>query len=157
MKIRLICIGRNRNSQLEEIIRQYCTKIPHYMPFELMVIPDVKTGKGIDSERQKILEGSQLLQLVGSADRLVLFDERGREFSSREYAEYIARQAHSVSRNLCFVIGGPYGFSKEVYGRADDKLSLSRMTFSHEMVRLFAVEQIYRAMTILRGEPYHHD
>ena len=110
MKIRLICIGRNRNSQLEELIKQYCAKIPHYMPFELTVIPDVKTGKGMDSERQKVLEGSLLLQIVGSADRLVLFDERGREFSSREYADYIARQAHSVSRNLCFVSGGLTAF-----------------------------------------------
>lgn len=157
MKIRLICIGRNRNARLEELISQYCAKIPHYMPFELTVIPDVKTGKGIDSERQKTLEGTQLLQLLGPGDRLVLFDERGKEFTSREFAEYISRQAHSVSRNLSLVIGGPYGFSKEVYDRADDKLSLSHMTFSHEMVRLFAVEQIYRAMTILRGEPYHHD
>lgn len=127
------------------------------MPFELVVIPDIKQAKNIDSERQKVLEGAQLLQSVGAGDYLVLFDEQGKEFTSREFAEYISRQAHAVSRNLNFVIGGPYGFSKDVYRRADMKLSLSRMTFSHEMVRLFAVEQIYRAMTILRGEPYHHD
>ncbi|MDE6131298.1 MAG: 23S rRNA (pseudouridine(1915)-N(3))-methyltransferase RlmH [Muribaculaceae bacterium] len=157
MKIRLICIGRNRNTHLENLISNYSGRIPHYMPFELVVIPDVKAGKSIDSERQKVMEGNMLLQQIGAGDKLILFDERGKELSSREFSEYIARQSHLVSRNLTFVIGGPYGFSQEVYQRADGKLSLSRMTFSHEMVRLFAVEQIYRAMTILRGEPYHPD
>lgn len=157
MKIRLLCVGRNRDLGIESLIERYIRRIPHYMPFEYSVIPDVKCGSGATFERIKSLEGIQLLQQFSPADRVVLFDERGREFTSREFADYIARQAHCVSRNLCFVIGGAYGFSAEVYQRADDKVSLSRMTFSHEMVRLFAAEQIYRAMTIQRGEPYHHD
>lgn len=157
MKIRLICIGRLRTPEVDKLIEQYNKKIPHYMPYELTVIPDVKTGRQSDPRRQKADEGREILKLLGPGDRLVLMDERGREFTSRGLAEWIDKRCHDTPRNLCLVIGGPYGFSDEVYAAASDKLSLSRLTLPHELARLFTVEQIYRAMTILRGEPYHHD
>ena len=127
------------------------------MPFELKCLPDIKTVKSLTEERQKELEGEVFLSQLAPGDFLVLLDERGKELTSRDFAAYIDRKMLTVPKRMIFVIGGPYGFSKEVYSRADDKLSLSKMTFSHEMVRLFFTEQLYRAMTILRGEPYHHD
>ena len=157
MNIRLTCIGRTTYKPLREAIDRYAARIPHYIPFELRELPDVKTTKGMTAERQKELEGRALLDTLAPADFLLLLDERGRELTSREFATFISEKMINLPSTLVLAIGGPYGFSPEVYARANQKLSLSRMTFPHEMVRLFIVEQIYRAMTILRGEPYHHD
>lgn len=157
MKIQLMAIGTMREAPLRELFERYSSKIPFYMPFEAVVIPDVKASKGLTPELQKQREGEAILSRVGNGDFLVLLDERGAEFTSRRLAEFIDKKANSLARNLVFVIGGPYGFSKSVYDRADSLLSLSKMTFTHEMARVITAEQIYRAMTILRGEPYHHD
>lgn len=157
MKIELMAVGRVASRYLQEGIDMYTSRIGHYMPFSVTLIPDVKTTKGLTQEKQKEMEGRAILLQLQAGDVLVLLDECGKEMTSREFATYIDRKSVTVARRLVFLIGGPYGFSPEVYERANEKISLSRMTFSHEMVRLFFVEQIYRAMTILRGEPYHHD
>lgn len=157
MKIRLVCIGAVRDASTQAIISRYSARIPHYWPFDMVELPDVKMGRASDPAKQKELEGAKILAEVAPSDFLMLMDERGREFTSREFSEFIERKAVELPRNLVLVIGGPYGFSKAVYDRADGKISLSKMTFPHELARLFTVEQLYRAGTIMRGEPYHHD
>lgn len=157
MKIKLICIGNVRDKEIGKAIDNYAGRIPHYWPFGISNLSDVRTGKSIDASRQKEMEGLKILSEIGASDFVVLLDERGKEFTSREFAEFIDKKSVVLPRNLVFVVGGPYGFSKEVYNRADMMISLSKMTFPHELVRLFFVEQLYRAGTILRGEPYHHD
>lgn len=127
------------------------------MPFEYIELPDVKNTRAMTEPQQKEAEGRVILNAVTNRDLMVLLDEHGKEFCSREFAAYIDKRMANAGGNIIFVVGGPYGFSDAVYQRADNKISLSRMTFLHEMVRLFFVEQLYRAMTILRGEPYHHD
>lgn len=157
MKITLLCIGRTREKDISAAIDRYAARIPHYIPFQIDCIPDVRTSQGMTQERQKALEGEKILDRTGANDLLLLLDERGREYSSREFAAMLEKKNLELPGRLVLAIGGPYGFSKEVYDRANGMLSLSKMTFPHELVRLFIVEQIYRAMTILRGEPYHHD
>ncbi len=157
MKIQLICIGTMREAPLRELLERYTSRIPFYMPFELVVIPDIKATRSLSTDQQKQREGSSILASVSAGDYVVLFDERGKEITSNEFATFIDRKASTLSRNLVFVIGGPYGFSQEVYDRANMLLGLSKMTFTHEMARVLAAEQIYRAQTILRGEPYHHN
>lgn len=156
MKIVLTVIGKTSEACLREGIKKYASRIPKYVPFEIKTLPDVKM-KAPSAERQKEAEGQMLLASLRPGDSLVLLDERGRELTSRQFAGYLDRKMSILPANLVLVIGGPYGFSKAVYDRADELLSLSKMTFPHEMIRLFITEQIYRAMTILRGEPYHHD
>lgn len=157
MKIEVIAIGRTQSKYLVEGIENYVDRIGHYVPFSLTVLPDLKSTKSLSEDQQKQREGQMMLDFFQTSDAVILLDERGKELTSREFAAFIDRKMVSGLKRLVFVIGGPYGFSQEVYQRADGKISLSRMTFSHEMVRLFFVEQVYRAMTILRGEPYHHD
>ena len=157
MKIEILAIGKTQSKYLAEGIEGYCNRIGLYLPFELTVLPDIKTTRTLSEAVQKQKEGQLMLAAMQPSDFVVLLDERGREFTSREFAGFIEKKMASGLKRLLLVIGGPYGFSEEVYARADGKISLSRMTFSHEMVRLFITEQIYRAMTILRGEPYHHD
>lgn len=157
MKIVLLAIGRTQSDYLVTGIDNYIKRINRYMPFELRLLPDVKSTKSLSEAQQKDAEGKMILSAFQPWDVAILLDERGRQYSSREFAGLVDRYALQSAKRLVFVIGGPYGFSKEVYDRADSLLSLSKMTFSHEMVRLFFTEQIYRAMTILRGEPYHHD
>lgn len=157
MKIGLIAVGSMREAPLKELVDRFAARIPHYMPFEQIVIPDAPAGKNATSEMRKTRESEAILAKISPADCVVLLDERGSQMSSRDFASFIARKANTVSRNLIFVIGGPYGFSRALYDRADSLLGLSKMTFTHEMARVLCVEQIYRAMTILRGEPYHHD
>lgn len=157
MKIELIVVGKTTTPYLREGIERYVKRLSHYVPYEIRTIGDIKTTKAMTPERQKEMEGELILQQFQPGDRVVLLDERGREMTSRRFAEYIDKDMNTVSRRLLFVVGGPYGFSQKVYDRADGMLSLSQMTFSHEMIRLFFTEQVYRAMTILRGEPYHHD
>lgn len=157
MKIVLLAIGKTSASYLQDGISQYLKRLSYYIPFELKILPDIKTSKALTEERQKELEGEVFLNNINGGDFVVLLDERGKEFTSREFASYIDKKMITLPKQLIFIIGGPYGFSKSLYDRANDKLSFSKMTFSHEMIRLFFVEQLYRAMTILRGEPYHHD
>lgn len=157
MKIMLMAVGRTQSDYLVTGIDNYVKRINRYMPFELKVIPDIKATRSLSEQQQKDAEGRLMLAALQPGDVMILLDERGKQYSSREFAAVVDRYALQSVKRLVFVIGGPYGFSKEMYDRADSQLSLSKMTFSHEMVRLFFTEQIYRAMTILRGEPYHHD
>ena len=157
MKITLLAIGKTNAKYLQEGIEQYTKRLGHYIPFELKILPDVKNTKSLTTDKQKEMEGQMFLAAIGQGDWVTLLDERGKEFTSREFANYIDKKMVTIPKNLIFIIGGPYGFSQEMYNRANEKLSLSKMTFSHEMIRLFFIEQIYRAMTILKGEPYHHD
>jgi 23S rRNA (pseudouridine1915-N3)-methyltransferase len=156
MKITLLVVGKTTDAHIESLIKEYQNRLVHYVPFTLQVIPELKNTKALTTEQQKQAEGELILRQVTASTDLVLLDEHGKEFRSIEYAEYIQRKMSS-GRDVMFVVGGPYGFSQAVYQRADGKISLSKMTFSHQMVRLFFVEQLYRAMTILRGEPYHHE
>lgn len=157
MKIKLICIGAVKDAAVNECIAKYAKRIPFYWPFEIVNLPDVMTGKSVDASKQKELEGDKLLAEISNGDYLLLLDERGKNYTSRQFADYLDKRGIEGTRNLIMAVGGPYGFCKRVYDRADGMLSLSAMTFPHEIVRLFLVEQIYRAGTILRGEPYHHD
>ncbi len=157
MKITLICIGKTRDANIAECISKYSSRLSHYVNFEFIALPDLKSTAKLTELQQKEKEGVMILSALQPSDRVVLLDEKGRMLTSREFAADIDRLMASGIKRLVFVVGGPYGFSSAVYDRADAKLSLSRMTFSHEMVRMFFVEQIYRAMTIIRGEPYHHD
>ncbi len=157
MKITLLAIGKTATKYIQDGIDVYLKRLSHYIPFELKILPDVKNTRAISADKQKELEEAIFMTAIQSGDVVVLLDERGKEMTSKEFSEYINKKMLVVHKNLIFVIGGPYGFSSGMYERAQDKISLSRMTFSHEMVRLFFVEQIYRGMTILRGEPYHHE
>ena len=156
MKITLIAIGKTDDARLVELIEQYCQRLGHYVNFELQIIPDVKKRKGHSMDQQKMAEGLHILERLTPSDQLVLLDEKGKSMSSVGFSSYLQKQMNSGLKRLVFVIGGPYGISQEVYARANAKISLSAMTFSHQMVRLFFVEQLYRAFTILRNEPYHH-
>jgi 23S rRNA (pseudouridine1915-N3)-methyltransferase len=156
MKITLLVVGKTTSAQVESLIQEYQKRLTHYIPFALQVIPELKNTKALTPDQQKQAEGELILRAVAQSADLVLLDEHGKEFRSIEFADYIQKKMSS-GRDVVFVVGGPYGFSEAVYQRANGKISLSKMTFSHQMVRLFFVEQIYRAMTILRGEPYHHE
>lgn len=156
MKITLLVVGKTTSAQIESLIQEYQKRLTHYVPFALQVIPELKNTKALTPDQQKQAEGELILRAVAQNADLVLLDEHGKEYRSIEFADYIQKKMSS-GRDVVFVVGGPYGFSDIVYQRANGKISLSKMTFSHQMVRLFFVEQIYRAMTILRGEPYHHE
>ena len=157
MKIVLIAVGKTTTEYISEGVAEYFKRLNRYVQAELTVIPDVKSAKGLTEEVQKQREGHSILASLQAGDIVTLLDERGKELTSREFSSLIERRMIQGVKRLVFVIGGPYGFSRELYERADAKLSLSRMTFTHEMVRLFFAEQLYRSMTIMRGEPYHHD
>ena len=157
MKIALVVIGKTDASYIVEDIRTYQERLVHYIPFEMEVIPDIKNVKNLSESQQKEKEGEQILKLLQAGDYPVLLDEKGKEFTSMQFAAYIEKKMHSVPKRLVFIVGGPYGFSEAVYKAAAEKIALSKMTFSHQMVRLIFVEQIYRAMTILHNEPYHHE
>ncbi len=157
MDILLLTIGKTKTRFVCEGIDEYTGRLKRYVPFSLLELPDIRTTKTMTEQRQKEQEGELILSRLTPGDFVVLLDERGREYSSMEFASYMEKTMASGRKRVVFVVGGPYGFSQEVYARADAKLCLSRMTFNHEMVRMFFVEQIYRAMTILRHEPYHHE
>ena len=152
-----MAVGRTSTGFVIEGIAEYSSRLKHYIPFSIQEIKDVKVSSGTGPDRQEQLEGEAVLSKIGLSDMLVLLDERGREYTSMQFAAYLEKLQVSGRKRVIFLIGGPYGFSDKVYERADAKISLSKMTFNHEMVRLFFVEQIYRGMTILRGEPYHHE
>lgn len=156
MKTVLILVGKTTDKNFATSINDYVVRIGHYMPMDIVIIPELKNTKSLSESEQKRMEGEQILRHLQPTDDVVLLDERGDEFRSVEFAKWIERKRNTV-RRLVFVIGGPYGFADEVYSRANSQLSLSRMTFSHQMVRLVFVEQIYRACTIIKGEPYHHE
>lgn len=156
MKISLLVVGKTTDSRLSSLMEEYISRLKHYVPFELVVVPDLKNTKALSEEQIKTAEGEAILRFVTPSMDVVLLDEHGREFRSIEYAEWLQKKMGS-GKDLTLVIGGPYGFSEAVYARANGKVSFSQMTFSHQMIRLMAVEQIYRGMTILRGEPYHHE
>ena len=156
MKIQLFLTGKTTDPRLQSLIDDYQQRLKHYVPFELVVLPDLKNAKALTEEQIKVAEGEAILARLTPAMDVILLDEHGREFRSIEFADYLQKKMSS-GRDLVLVIGGPYGFSQAVYERANGKLSLSQMTFSHQMIRIMAIEQIYRAMTILRGEPYHHE
>lgn len=157
MKITLAVVGRMNNGYLSRGVEDYTSRLNHYVPFSILHVPDVKNARSLTQEQQKEAEGRNLLAAIDNADHVVLLDERGTQFTSVDFAKTIEKKMAGGMKRLLFVVGGPYGFSRQVYDRANDKISLSRMTFSHEMVRLVFVEQLYRAMTILRNEPYHHE
>lgn len=156
MKTKLIVVGKTNDKNIIKGIDDYVSRIKHYMPFDIQVIPELKNTKSLSVENQKEMEADQILKNITSSDTLVLLDEHGTEYRSIEFAKWIERK-QQTTRSLTFVVGGPYGFAKRVYDRADSMISLSKMTFSHQMIRLLFVEQIYRACTIIKGEPYHHE
>ncbi|MDX1718941.1 MAG: 23S rRNA (pseudouridine(1915)-N(3))-methyltransferase RlmH [Salegentibacter mishustinae] len=156
MTIKLLCIGKTDNRELKQLIEVYKKRLQFYNKFEIDIIPDLKKTKSLDENQQKEKEGELILAKVQNSDFLVLLDENGKEFSSEKFSAYIQKRLNSGLKQLIFVIGGPYGFSEAIYQRADSKVALSQMTFSHQMVRLFFTEQLYRAFTILKNEPYHH-
>lgn len=157
MKIVLAAVGKTTTQYLRTGIDMYLDRLKHYVQVQVCIVPDIKTTKTITESAQKEREGAVLLQMLQPGDRLILLDERGKRLTSRQFSESIERHMISGCKRVVYAVGGPYGFSEDAYARADGKLSLSDMTFPHEMVRLFFVEQLYRAMTIMRGEPYHHD
>lgn len=156
MKTILILVGKTQNKIFKVGIDDYVSRIAHYIPFNIAIIPELKNTKSLSEEQQKQKEGELILKDIQPSDTVVLLDEHGAEFRSIDYAKWL-KQKQNTARRLVFVIGGPYGFSPDVYERANEKISLSRMTFSHQMVRLIFTEQLYRACTIIKGEPYHHE
>ncbi|TYB77221.1 23S rRNA (pseudouridine(1915)-N(3))-methyltransferase RlmH [Bizionia myxarmorum] len=156
MTIKLLAIGKTDNKQLQTLIDDYQKRLSHYIKFEFEIIPDLKKVKNLSESQQKEKEGELILAKLTATDVLILLDENGKQFDSVEFSEYLQKHMNSGVKQLVFVIGGPYGFSEAIYKKAQGKLSLSKMTFSHQMIRLFIVEQFYRAYTILKNEPYHH-
>ncbi len=155
MKIKLITIGKTDEIYLNEGIDKYIARLKHYIDYELKEIPDVKMGKKLNINLQKEMEGKEILKQISKLDFVVLLDEKGKEFNSVDFSQFIQKRLNT-GMNLIFIIGGPFGFSKEVYEQSNMKIGLSQMTFSHQMIRLFFVEQLYRSFTILKGEKYHH-
>ena len=156
MKTVLILVGKTTDKHFQAGIGDYVERIGHYMPFELVTIPELKNTKSLTEEQQKVQEGELILRQLQTSDTVVLLDEHGRELRSVEFARWLEHK-RNTARRLVFIIGGPYGFSPAVYARASEQLSLSKMTFSHQMIRLVFTEQVYRACTIIKGEPYHHE
>lgn len=156
MKIKLLLIGKTDSDILSKGVNDYVKRLKHYIPFEMSIIPDLKNTKNLTESQQKQKEGDLILSFIKSGDFVVLLDEKGKEYTSIDFSGFIEKQMISGLKNLIFIVGGPYGFSDGVYKKCNSKISLSRMTFSHQMVRLIFTEQLYRAMTIIKGEPYHH-
>ena len=156
MKTALILVGKTNDAHLQAIINDYAERITHYMPFEIIIIPELKNTKSLSEEQQKVREGELIMKQLTAQDTVILLDERGKQYRSLDFAKWIEKQ-QLTARRLVFVIGGPYGFSPAIYDRANGKISLSAMTFSHQLVRTIFTEQLYRACTIIKGEPYHHE
>jgi 23S rRNA (pseudouridine1915-N3)-methyltransferase len=156
MNIRLLTIGKTDNKELQSLIEDYTKRLSFYIKFDLEIIPDIKNVKNLSEAQQKEKEGELILSKIAPTDHLILLDENGKTFSSVGFSNFLQKKMNAGTKTVVFVIGGPYGFSETVYQKAQGKVSLSEMTFSHQMVRLFVIEQIYRGFTILRNEPYHH-
>ena len=157
MKITLLSLGKTEEKYLAEGIDLYLKRLKHYIKLETTEIPELKNTKGLSQVQQKTKEAELIMKKLNPTDFVILLDERGQELTSLQFADLLNKRMLASTQNLVFVIGGPYGFDNSVYQRANEKLSLSKLTFSHQMVRLFFVEQVYRAFTILKGEPYHHE
>ncbi len=157
MRINLICIGKTDDKEIVSLIKYYIPRIPKHWNFELIEIPDVKNSKNLSPDQLKKEEGKLFQNQIDSSDLVILLDEKGKQFTSREFSEKIDFWMGSSVKKVNILIGGAYGFSEEIYQRSNEKISLSKMTFTHQMIRLFFVEQIYRAATILQGKPYHND
>ena len=156
MKIKLLTIGKTDSRQLQQLIDEYCKRLGFYIPFSMDIISDIKNTKNLTTKQQKIAEGKELLKKIEKSDAVILLDENGKLYNSIQFSAFLQKKMNSGLKKVVFVIGGPYGFSDDVYNRCNEKVSLSPMTFSHQMVRLFFTEQLYRSFTILRNEPYHH-
>ncbi len=156
MTIKLLAIGKTDSSELLKLIGIYEQRLKHYIKFKLEIIPDIKNAKNLSQAQQKEKEGDLILKQLSPTDALIILDENGRQYTSMEFSQFLQKKMNSGLKQLVFVIGGPYGFSEAIYKKAQGKISFSAMTFSHQMIRLFAVEQVYRAFTILKNEPYHH-
>lgn len=157
MKIILLTVGKSTNSHLIKLQEEYQNRLKYYIPFEMQVIPELKNTKNLSIAEQQEKEADLILKQLETSDEVVLLDEKGKQFTSVGFSEFIAKKMLASHKRMIFVVGGPYGFSERVYQRANGKVSVSAMTFSHQMIRLIFVEQLYRAMTILKGEPYHHE
>ncbi|KKO90417.1 MULTISPECIES: 23S rRNA (pseudouridine(1915)-N(3))-methyltransferase RlmH [Sphingobacterium] len=157
MRITLLCIGKTDDKYLIEGIEKYIKRLKFYVNFSILVIPDIKNVKNLSTEQQKDKEALLILKQVQPQDLVVLLDEHGKEFRSLEFSAYLEKMMVQSVQHLVFIIGGPYGFDQKIYDRANAKISLSKMTFSHQMIRLFFTEQLYRAYSIMKGEPYHHE
>ena len=157
MKATLIVVGKTVSKELTLLIDDYASRLTHYLPFDIITIPELKNTKSLSAEQQKTAEGELILKQLQGGDYVVLLDEHGAERRSVYFAAWVEKRHQTVSKRLVFIIGGPYGFSPTVYDKAQEKISLSKMTFSHQMIRLIFVEQLYRAMTIIKNEPYHHE
>ena len=157
MKGVLIVVGKTTDKRFEAIIQEYIERIRHYIPFTIEVIPELKNTKGLSQDEQKKREGEQILKSLQAGDYIVLLDEHGSERNSMDFASWMQKKMAAGPKRLVFIVGGPYGFSDAIHQKGNEEVSLSRMTLSHQMIRMFFVEQIYRAMTILNGEPYHHE
>lgn len=157
MKGVLIVVGKTTDKRFEAIIQEYIERIRHYIPFTIEVIPELKNTKGLSQDEQKRREGEQILKNLQAGDYIVLLDEHGSERTSMDFASWMQKKMAAGPKRLVFIVGGPYGFSDAIHQKGNEEISLSRMTLSHQMIRMFFVEQIYRAMTILNGEPYHHE
>ncbi|MBF6628577.1 MAG: 23S rRNA (pseudouridine(1915)-N(3))-methyltransferase RlmH [Proteiniphilum sp.] len=157
MKIILLSVGKTDDLLFTQIIDEYRKRVNFYISFEMAVVPDLKNRKKLSEKEQKNEEGNLIQKALLPSDHVVLLDDKGKQYSSVEFARFIQKKMNTVSKRLVFVVGGPYGFSREIYDRANELLSLSRLTFTHQMVRVVFAEQLYRAMTILKNEPYHHE
>ncbi len=157
MKIRLLAVGKTDDKNLQALIQSYEQRLKHYINFEFEIISDIKNTKNLSAKQQKEKEGELILKRLAPTDQLILLDEKGHEFRSIEFSRFLQKKMNIGIKQLIMVIGGPYGFSEKIYQKSIGKISLSKMTFSHQMIRLFIIEQIYRAMTILKNEPYHNE
>ncbi len=157
MKVTLILVGKTVDKRFTDIIDEYAARVKHYIGFDIVTIPELKNTKSLSAEQQKQAEGELIRKQLQAGDHVVLLDEHGKEFRSIEFSDWMTKKMNTVSKRLVFIVGGPYGFSRDVYDKCNEKISLSKMTFSHQMIRMIFVEQLYRAMTIMKGEPYHHE
>ncbi|NLY24862.1 MAG: 23S rRNA (pseudouridine(1915)-N(3))-methyltransferase RlmH [Bacteroidales bacterium] len=157
MKVILLSVGKTDDQAFTQIIEDYKKRVNFHISFDINVVPDLKNRRNISEKEQKKEEGIMILKSLQSSDHVVLLDDKGKQYSSIEFARFMEKKMNAISKRLVFVIGGPYGFSREIYDRANEKLSLSKLTFTHQMVRVIFAEQLYRAMTILKNEPYHHE
>ena len=157
MKINLLCIGKTDDKEIKNLVNYYLTRLPRHWNFEITEIPDVKNARNLTPDLLKKEEAKLFLNIIENTDLVVLLDEKGKQFTSREFAQKLDSYQNNSIKKICFLVGGAYGFSEEMYQRANEKISISKMTFTHQMIRLFFVEQIYRADQILQGKPYHND
>ncbi len=157
MNIKLLQIGQTKQNEIESLIQNYCERLQHFIKFEIVSLPDIKNTKKLSEDQQKHKEAELFLKHLNSSEWVVLLDEKGKALTSRGFAQFYQSKMNAGTKTLCFLIGGPYGFSNDIYQRAHQKIALSSMTFTHEMIRLIYVEQTYRAFSIIHNLPYHHD